>query len=89
MYLPDRETNPPTRNAPLLVLTAPPITTIAQDKIQQPAFHCLSHPDSSMTVLDYTHTPSDTTARCIGLLTTITHLPHLSTPRDDAAVPAE
>ena len=38
-----------------------------------------------MIVIGYTHTPSDTTARCIGSLTTIAHLPWLSTPADDTA----
>ena len=42
-----------------------------------------------MTVLEYTHTATDTTARCIGTLTTIAHLPRLSTPADDATTTAE
>ncbi|WP_227379893.1 hypothetical protein [Haladaptatus halobius] len=42
-----------------------------------------------MTVIEYTHTASDTTARCIGTLTTIAHFPRLSTPDDDAVAPAE
>jgi hypothetical protein len=84
-----KATNPPTRNGPHLVLTAPPITTTAQDEIQQATFHCTSHSDSAMTVLEYTHTATDTTSRCIGLLTTIAHLPRLSTPPEDTAVPVK
>ena len=38
-----------------------------------------------MTVIEYTHTASDTSARCLGSLTTIAHLPQLSTPADDTA----
>ena len=82
-----KATNPPTRNAPHLVLTTPPITTTAQDELQQATFHCISQPNSSMTVLEYT--ASDTTARCIGSLTTIAHLPRLSTPADDTAAKVE
>jgi hypothetical protein len=84
-----RETNPPTRNAPHLVLTAPPITTTAQDELQQATFHCTSQPDSAMTVLEYTHIPTDTTTHCIGTLTTIAHLPRLSTPAEDTAATVE
>jgi hypothetical protein len=83
-----KETNPPTRCGPHLVLTAPPITTTAQPEIQQTTFHCISQPDS-MTVLEYTHTPTDTTTRCIGTLTTIAHLPRLSTPAEDTAATVE
>jgi hypothetical protein len=84
-----KETNPPTRCGPHLVLTAPPITTTAQDELQQATFHCTSQPDCSMTVLEYTYTATDTTSRCIGSLTTIAHLPRLSTPAEDTAVPVE
>lgn len=84
-----RETNPPTCCGPHLVLTAPPITTTAQDDIQQATFHCTSQPDSAMTVLEYIHTATDTTSRCIGSLTTIAHLPRLSTPTEDTAVPVK
>jgi hypothetical protein len=84
-----KATNPPTRCGPHLVLTAPPITTTAQPEIQQATFHCISQPDSSMTVLEYTHTASDTTSRCIGTLTTIAHLPRLSTPAEDTAATVE
>jgi hypothetical protein len=84
-----KATHPPTRSGPHLVLTAPPITTTAQDELQQATFHCTSQPDSSMTVLEYLHTATDTTTRCIGTLTTIAHLPRLSTPAEDTAVPME
>jgi hypothetical protein len=84
-----KATNALTRSALHLVLTPPPITTTAQDEPQQATFHCTSHSDSAMTVLEYTHTASDTTARCIGSLTTIAHLPRLSTPAEDTAVPVE
>ncbi|WP_069451550.1 hypothetical protein [Haladaptatus sp. W1] len=84
-----KATNAPTRCGPHLVLAAPPITTTAQDELQQATYHCLSQSDSAMTVLEYTHTPSDTTARCIGTLTTIAHLPRLSTPAEDTGVPVE
>jgi hypothetical protein len=85
-----RETHPVTSHAPQLVLTAPPITTTAQDEIQQAVYHCTaSRSNSPMTVLEYTHTATDTTARCIGSLTTIAHFPRLSTPVDDTAVTAE
>lgn len=84
-----RETNPPTRNEPHLVLTVPPITTTAQDDVQQATFHCTSQPNSAMTVLEYIHTLTDTTARCIGTLTTIAHLPRLSTPAEDTAATVE
>ena len=84
-----KATNSPTRSGPYLVLTAPPITTTAQDKLQQATFHCISQPDSAMTVLEYTHTATDTTARCIGTLTTIAHLPRLSTPAVDTAASVE
>ncbi|MFB9809545.1 hypothetical protein ACFFQF_32755 [Haladaptatus pallidirubidus] len=78
-----RETNPPTRNAPHLVLTTSPITTTAQDELQQITFHCLSQLYVRMTVLEYTHIPSETISRCIGSLTTIANLPGLSTPRHE------
>ncbi|GAA0259979.1 hypothetical protein ACFFQF_20995 [Haladaptatus pallidirubidus] len=85
-----RETHPVTSQAPQLVLTAPPITTTAQDARQQATYHCTaSHPESPMTVLEYTHTATDTTARCIGSLTTIAHFPRLSTPTDATAATAE
>jgi hypothetical protein len=42
-----------------------------------------------MTVLEYTHTPTDTTSRCIGSLTTIAYLPRLSAPRNDTAATVE
>ncbi|MCO8256755.1 hypothetical protein NKF26_23315 [Haladaptatus sp. AB618] len=42
-----------------------------------------------MTVLEYIHTLTDTTARCIGTLTTIAHLPRLSTPAEDTAATVE
>ncbi|WP_458210756.1 hypothetical protein [Haladaptatus sp. NG-SE-30] len=84
-----KETNPPTHCGPHLVLTVPPITTTAQDDLQQATFHCISQPDSAMTVLEYTHTATDTTTRCIGSLTTIAHLPRLSTPAEDTAVAVE
>ena len=84
-----KATNSPTRCGPHLVLTAPPITTTAQDELQQATFHCTSQPDSAMTVLEYTHTATDTTARCIGSLTTIAHLPRLSTPPEDTAATVE
>ena len=80
-----KETNLPTHDRPQLVLTTPPITTTAQDAPQYATFHCTSQPDSAMTVLEYTHTPTDTTTRCIGSLTTIAHLPRLSTPDEDTA----
>ena len=79
-------TNSPSHEGPQLVLTTPPITTTAQDAPQYATFHCTSQSDSSMTVLEYTHTARDTTTRCIGTLTTIAHLPRLSTlPKDTAA----
>ncbi len=85
-----RETHPPTSYVPHLVLTAPPITTTAQDTSQQSTYHCTASPsDSPMTVIEYTHTATDTTARCIGTLTTIVHFPRLSTPTDDTAVKSE
>jgi hypothetical protein len=85
-----RETHPLTSQAPQLVLTAPPVTTTAQDELQQATYHCTaSHANSPMTVLEYTHTATDTTARCIGSLTTIAHFPRLSTPTEDTAVTAE
>jgi hypothetical protein len=84
-----KETNSPAHCGPHLVMTAPPITTTAQDELQQATFHCTSQPDSAMTVLEYTHTATDTTSRCIGSLTTIAHLPRLSTPVDSTAVPVE
>ena len=84
-----KATTPPTNCGPHLVLTAPPITTTAQDELRQATFHCISQPDSAMTVLEYTHTPTDTTTRCIGTLTTIAHLPRLSTPAEDTAVAVE
>ncbi|WP_231188575.1 hypothetical protein [Haladaptatus sp. DYF46] len=82
-------TNLPTHSGPHLVLTAPPITTTAQDELQYPTFHCTSQPNSSMTVFEYTHTASDTTTRCIGSLTTIAHLPRLSTPAENTAATVE
>ncbi|WP_266083285.1 hypothetical protein [Haladaptatus caseinilyticus] len=84
-----QETHPVTSHAPQLVLTAPPMTTTAQDDIQQATYHCCRHADSPMTVLEYTHTATDTTARCIGSLTTIAHLPQLSTSTEDTAAKAE
>ncbi|WP_435158091.1 hypothetical protein [Haladaptatus sp. DFWS20] len=84
-----KATKTSTRCGPHLVLTAPPITTTAQDEIQQPTFHCTSHPDSAMTVLEYLHTPTATRSRCIGSLTTIAHLPNLSTPTEDTGATVE
>ena len=84
-----KETNSPTRCGPHLVLTVPPITKTKQDELQQATYHCLSQSDSSMTVLEYTHTPSDTITRCIGSLTTIAHLPCLSMPAEDTAATVE
>ncbi|GAA0249577.1 hypothetical protein ACFFQF_31770 [Haladaptatus pallidirubidus] len=78
-----QETHPVTSRAPQLVLTAPPLTTTSQDEIQQATYHCTaSRSNSPMTVLEYTHTATDTTTRCIGSLTTIAHFPRLSTPAD-------
>jgi hypothetical protein len=42
-----------------------------------------------MTVLEDTHTATDTTVRCIGSLITIAHLPRLPTPAEDTAAPVE
>ncbi|WP_266080615.1 hypothetical protein [Haladaptatus caseinilyticus] len=85
-----QETRPITSHAPQLVLTAPPMTTTAQDDSQQATFHCTAtHADSPMTVLEYIHTATDTTARCLGSLTTIAHFPRLSTPTEDIAATAE
>ncbi|GAA0196923.1 hypothetical protein ACFFQF_32600 [Haladaptatus pallidirubidus] len=78
-----RETHPVTSRAPQLVLTAPPLTTTAQNETQQAVYHCTARQSTSpMTVLEYTHTAIDTTTRCIGSLTTIAHFPRLSTPAD-------
>ena len=84
-----KATNSPTHCGPYLVLTASPITTTAQDDLQQATYHCLSQSDTPMTVLEYTHTATDTTSRCIGSLTTIAHLPRLSTPAEDTAATVE
>jgi hypothetical protein len=85
-----RETHPVTSRAPQLVLSAPPVTTTAQDELQQATYHCTaSHADSPMTVFEYTHTASDTTTRCIGSLTTIAHFPRPSTKTEDTAVTTE
>ncbi|WP_227376255.1 hypothetical protein [Haladaptatus halobius] len=84
-----RETHPPTRCGPHLVLTALPTTTSAQHETHQATYRCTSQPDSAMTVFEHLHTSSDTTARCIGSLTTIAHLPGLSTPPKDITVPVE
>jgi hypothetical protein len=85
-----RETHPTTSDAPHLMLTAPPITTPAHHATQQATYHCTaSHSGFSMTVVEYTHTAGDTTACCIGTLTTIAHFPRLSTPDDDTAAPVE
>ncbi|GKZ16059.1 hypothetical protein HAL_39400 [Haladaptatus sp. T7] len=84
-----KATNSRTRCGPHLILTTPPITTTAQDELQYPTFHCTSQPDSAMTVLEYTYTATDTTILCIGTLTTIAHLPRLSTPAEDTAATVE
>jgi hypothetical protein len=85
-----REVRPLSSRTPQLVLTAPPITTTAQHDIQQATYHCTaSRSNSPMTVLEYTHTVTETTARCIGSLTTIAHFPRLSTPTEDMAVTTE
>jgi hypothetical protein len=75
------ETHSSTTHAPRLVLTAPPMTTA-----QHATYQCIGiQSDSPMTIIEYTHTLGDTTARCIGSLTTIAHFPRLSTPADDTA----
>lgn len=85
-----KATNPPTSDASLLVLTAPPIITTAQHAAHHATYHCTtSQSDSPMTVIESTHTANDTTARYLGSLTTIAHLPRLSTPDDAIAVSAE
>lgn len=85
-----QETHPLTSHVPQLVLTAPPITTTAQDDLQQATYHCTaSRSNSPMAVIEYTHTARDTSTRCIGTLTTIAHLPRLSTPVDDRTAKAE
>ncbi|GAA0256524.1 hypothetical protein [Haladaptatus pallidirubidus] len=85
-----QETHPVTSRAPQLVLTAPPLTTTAQNETQQAVYHCTARQSTSpMTVLEYTHTATDTTTRCIGSLTTVAHFPQLSTLGDDTTVPVE
>ncbi|SIR96754.1 hypothetical protein SAMN05421858_4827 [Haladaptatus litoreus] len=85
-----QETHPLTSRAPQLVLTAPPVTTTAQDEVHQATYHCTANRSgSSMNVIEYIHTVRDTTTRCIGTLTTIAHLPRLSTPVDDRTAKAE
>lgn len=80
-----REIHPSTSHAPQLVLTTPPSTTA-----QHTTYHCTAiQSDAPMTVIEYTHTPSDMTARCIGSLTTIAYLPRFSTPRDNNALRKE
>lgn len=64
--------------------------TTAQDAPQQATYHCTASPsESPMTVIEYTHAASDTTARCIGTLTTIAHIPRPSTLEDDTEASAE
>ncbi|WP_227378524.1 hypothetical protein [Haladaptatus halobius] len=85
-------TNPPAHSSPLLVLIAPPLTTTAQQATQYAHYHCTTTQTQSdaapIPVVEYTHTTSDTTTRCIGTLTTIARLPALSTPSEaDTATP--
>jgi hypothetical protein len=76
-----KETHSSTTYASQLVLTTPSSTTA-----QHATYHCTAlQSDSPMTVIEYTHTSSAMTSRCIGSLTTIAHLPRLSTPADDTA----
>ena len=79
------ETHSSITHAPQLVLTTPPSTTA-----QHATYHCTAlQSDAPMAVIEYTHTPSGTTARCLGSLTTIAHFPRLSTPADDTAARTE
>jgi hypothetical protein len=79
------ETHSSTTHASRLVLTAPRMTTA-----QHATYHCTAfQSDAPMTVIEYMHSPSDTIARCIGSLTTIAHLPRLSTSADDTAPKTE
>ncbi len=79
------ETHPSTSHTPQLVLTAPPNTTA-----QHATYHCTAfQSDAPMTVIEYTHTHSDTTVRCLGSLTTIAHFPRLSTSADDTMTKTE
>ncbi|WP_435159140.1 hypothetical protein [Haladaptatus sp. DFWS20] len=74
------ETRSSTTHAPQLVLIAPTTTP------QHATYHCTAlWSNLPMTVIEYTHTASDTSARCLGSLTIIAHLPRLSTPADDTA----
>ncbi|WP_458190315.1 hypothetical protein [Haladaptatus sp. NG-WS-4] len=75
------EAHSSTTHALQLILTAPPVTTA-----QHATYQCTAlQSESPMTVIEYTHTASDTTARCIGSLTTIVHFPRLSAPADGTA----
>ena len=78
------ETRPSTTHVPQLILTTP--STTAQHAIYQ----CTAlQSDVPMIVIKYTHTPSDTTVRYLGSLTTIAHFPRLSTPADDTTARTE
>ncbi|GAA0237036.1 hypothetical protein GCM10009000_060620 [Halobacterium noricense] len=78
------ETHPSTSHTPQLVLTTPPTAA------QHATYQCTAlQSDAPMTVIEYTHTSSDTTALCIGSLTTIAYFPRLSAPADDTAARTE
>ncbi|WP_433630279.1 hypothetical protein [Halomicrococcus sp. NG-SE-24] len=73
---------PPTDAQPArLVLTAPPVTTTAQQSGPQRTYYdCIAAAASStMTVIESTYTPASTTTRPVGSLTTIVRLPDCST----------
>ncbi len=74
---------PAPAGGPRLVLSVPPLTTTAHEHVQSAHYHCSpsNSESSTMTVTEYPS--SDTPAKCIGTLTTIAHLPRLSTPSAD------
>lgn len=85
--LTDADTVPTPSGGPRLVFSVPPLTTTAHQQPQHAHYHCRpSDADSStMTVIEYPS--SDTSAQCIGTLTTIAHLPRLSTDQPSDETP--
>jgi hypothetical protein len=58
-------------------------------KFSKPLSTAPVSPIPPMTVLEYTHTPSDTTTRCIGTLITIAYLSRLFMQAEDTAFPVK
>ncbi|WP_440008998.1 hypothetical protein [Halomicrococcus sp. SG-WS-1] len=82
-------THPPSEG---LIFSGPPLTTTARETTERAHYHCTpTAPDSLTSTMTVIEIPaSDTPTQSIGILTTIAHLPRLSSPpTEDTPTPAE